>query len=131
MDVPTDSRQDASQGKKVEAPQGKDKNHDKGKDQASDTAVSQSKQAADPEAPKAKAQDTSLINTSIFFVSCFCMFFFLKDMYFTLIINEVMANYSVVISFLHHFFYLNCTYDLEGYFNLNTTNPNGNFKQQQ
>ena len=31
VEVPTDSRQDAGQGKKVEAPQGKDKNHDKGK----------------------------------------------------------------------------------------------------
>ena len=55
VEVPTDSRQNAGQGKKVEAPQGKDKNHNKGKDQASDTAVSQSKQVADLEAPKAKA----------------------------------------------------------------------------
>ena len=55
VEDPTDSRQDAGQGKKVEAPQGKDKNQDKGKGQASDTAVSQSKQVADPEAPKAKA----------------------------------------------------------------------------
>ena len=50
MEVPTDSCQDAGQGKKVEAPQGKDK--DKGK--ASDTTISQSKQAADPGAPKAQ-----------------------------------------------------------------------------
>ena len=55
VEVPTESRQDDGQGKKVEAPQGKDKNQDKGKGQASDTAVSQSKQVADPEAPKAKA----------------------------------------------------------------------------
>ena len=55
VEVPTDSRQDAGQGKKVEAPQGKDKNHDKGKGKASDTAISQSKQVADLEAPKAKA----------------------------------------------------------------------------
>ena len=55
VEVPTDSRQDAGQGKKVEAPQGKDKNQDKGKGQASDTAVSQSKQVTDPEALKAKA----------------------------------------------------------------------------
>ena len=55
VEVPTDSRQNDGQGKKVEAPQGKDKNQDKGKSQASDTAVSQSKQVADPEAPKAKA----------------------------------------------------------------------------
>ena len=55
VEVPTNSRQDAGQGKKVEAPQGKDKNHDKGKGKASDTAISQSKQVADPEAPKAKA----------------------------------------------------------------------------
>ena len=40
MEVPTDSRQDDGQGKKVEAPQGKDKNQDKGKGQASDTTVS-------------------------------------------------------------------------------------------
>ena len=55
VEVPTDSRQDVDQGKKVEAPQGKDKNHDKGKGKASDTTISQSKQVADPEAPKAKA----------------------------------------------------------------------------
>ena len=40
VEIPTDSRQDAGQGKKVEAPQGKDKNHDKGKGKASDTAIS-------------------------------------------------------------------------------------------
>ena len=74
--IPTDSRQDNGQGKKVDAPQGKDKNQDKGKGQASDTTVSQSKQVTDPEASKAKAQDTSLINISIFFVYCFCMLFF-------------------------------------------------------
>ena len=55
MEVPTDSRQDSGQGKKVEAPQGKDKNQDKGKGKASDTAISQSKQAADLGAPKAQA----------------------------------------------------------------------------
>ena len=55
VEVPTDSRQDDGQGKKVEAPQGKDKSHDMGNGQASDTTVSQSKQVADPEAPKAKA----------------------------------------------------------------------------
>ena len=57
VEVPTDSRQDAGQGKKVEAPQGKDKNQDKdkGKGKASDTAISQSKQVADPGAPKAQA----------------------------------------------------------------------------
>ena len=31
VELPTDSRHDAGQGKKVEAPQGKDKSHDKGK----------------------------------------------------------------------------------------------------
>ena len=31
VEVPTDSRQDNGQGKKVDAPQGKDKNQDKGK----------------------------------------------------------------------------------------------------
>ena len=55
VEVPTDSRQDAGQGRKVEAPQGKDKNQDKGKGKASDTAISQSKQAVDPGAPKAQA----------------------------------------------------------------------------
>ena len=55
VEVPTDSRQDTGQGKKVEAPQGKDKNQDKGKGKASDTAISQSKQAADLGAPKAQA----------------------------------------------------------------------------
>ena len=55
MEVPIDSCQDASQGKKVEAPKSKDKNQDKGKGKASDTAISQSKQVADPGAPKAQA----------------------------------------------------------------------------
>ena len=55
VEVPTDSCQDAGQGKKVEAPQSKDKNQDKGKGKASDTAISQSKQVADPGAPKAQA----------------------------------------------------------------------------
>ena len=57
MEVPTDSRQDAGQGKEVEAPQGKDKSKDKGKGKgkASDTTISQPKQAADPGAPKAQA----------------------------------------------------------------------------
>ena len=54
VEVPTDSRQDAGQGKKVVAPQGKDKNQDKGKGKVSDTTISQSKQAADPGAPKAQ-----------------------------------------------------------------------------
>ena len=76
VEVPTDSCQDASQGKKVKAPQGKDKNQDKGKGKASDTAISQSKQAADPRAPKAQAQDISFSSTFIFFVYCFCIFFF-------------------------------------------------------
>ena len=55
MEVPTDSRQDAGQGKKFEAPQSKDKNQDKGKGKASDTTISQSKQVTDPGAPKAQA----------------------------------------------------------------------------
>ena len=55
VEVPTDSRQDAGQGKKVEAPQGKDNNQEKGKGKASDTAISQSEQVADPQAPKTKA----------------------------------------------------------------------------
>ena len=38
--IPTDSRQDNGQGKKVGAPQGKDKNQDKGKSQASYTTAS-------------------------------------------------------------------------------------------
>ena len=90
VEVPTDSRQDAGQGKKVETPQGKDKNQDKGKGKASDTAISQSKQAVDSGAPKAQAQDISFSNTFIFFVYCFCIFFFVKEMCFTLIINENM-----------------------------------------
>ena len=40
VEVPTDSHQDAGQGKKVEAPQSKDRNQDKGKGKASDTAIS-------------------------------------------------------------------------------------------
>ena len=54
VEVPTDSRQDAGQGKKVEAPQGKDDNQEKGKGKASDTTPSQSEQVADPQAPKTK-----------------------------------------------------------------------------
>ena len=51
--VPTNSHQNAGQGKEVEAPQGKDKSKDKGKDKALDTTVSQPERAADPGAPKA------------------------------------------------------------------------------
>ena len=51
VEVPTDSRQDAGQGKEVEALQGKDK----GKGKASDTTISQSEQATDLGAPKAQA----------------------------------------------------------------------------
>ena len=40
VEVPTDSCQDAGQGKEVEALQGKDKNKDKGKGKASDTTIS-------------------------------------------------------------------------------------------
>ena len=40
MEVPTNSRQDAGQGKKAEAPQGKDNNQEKGKGKAYDTAPS-------------------------------------------------------------------------------------------
>ena len=52
--VPTNSRQDAGQGKEVKALQGKDKSKDKGKGKASDTTISWSEQAADPGAPKAQ-----------------------------------------------------------------------------
>ena len=55
VEVSTDSRQEAGQGKEVEAPQGKDKNQDKGKGKASDIAISHSKQAVDLGAPKAQA----------------------------------------------------------------------------
>ena len=54
VEVPTDSRPDAGQGKEVETPQGKDKSKDKGKGKASDTTISQPEQAADPGVPKAK-----------------------------------------------------------------------------
>ena len=54
MEVPTDSRPDAGQGKEVEAAQGKDKSKDKGKGKASDTTIFQPEQAADPGAPKAQ-----------------------------------------------------------------------------
>ena len=74
MEVPTDSRQDAGQGKEVEAPQGKDKSKDKGKGKcmASDTIISQPEQAIDPGAPKAQAQDLSFY--SIFIILLFYMF---------------------------------------------------------
>ena len=54
VEVPTDSRPDASQGKEVEAPQGKDKSRDKGKGKASDTTISLPEPAADPRAPNAQ-----------------------------------------------------------------------------
>ena len=54
VEIPTDSRQDAGQGKEVEAPQGKDKSKDKGKGKTSDTTISQPEQATDPRAPKAQ-----------------------------------------------------------------------------
>ena len=54
VEIPTDSRQDAGQGKEIEAPQGKDKSKDKGKGKTSDTTISQPEQAADPGAPKAQ-----------------------------------------------------------------------------
>ena len=54
VEVPTDSHQDAGQGKKVEAPQGKDNNQEKGKGKALDTTPSQSEQVADPQAPNTK-----------------------------------------------------------------------------
>ena len=54
VEVPTDSRPNASQGKEVEAPQGKDKSKDKGKGKASETTISQPEQAADPGALKAQ-----------------------------------------------------------------------------
>ena len=54
VEVPTNSRQDAGQGKEVEAPQGKDKSKDKGKGKALDTTVSQPERAANPGAPKAQ-----------------------------------------------------------------------------
>ena len=43
VEVPTDSHQDAGQGKKVEASQGKDNNQEQDRGKASDTAPSQSK----------------------------------------------------------------------------------------
>ena len=54
VEVPTDSHQDAGQGKKVEAPQGKDNNQEKGKGKALDTAPSQFERVADPQTPKTK-----------------------------------------------------------------------------
>ena len=54
VEIPTDSRQDAGQGKEVETSQGKDKSKDKGKGKTSDTTISQPEQTADPRAPKAQ-----------------------------------------------------------------------------
>ena len=55
VEVPTDSHQDAGQGKKVEASQDKDNNQEKDKGKASDTAPSQSERVADLQAPKTKS----------------------------------------------------------------------------
>ena len=54
VEVPTDSRPNAGQGKEVEAPKGKDKSKDKGKGKTSDTTISLSEPAADLAAPKAQ-----------------------------------------------------------------------------
>ena len=77
MEVPTDSRPNAGQGKEFEAPQGKDKSKDKGKGKgkASDTTISQPERAADLGAPKAQVQGISFCNIFIFLVYCFCIFF--------------------------------------------------------
>ena len=62
LEVSVDSHQDIGKGKKAKTLQGKDKGKDKKKnsskpaEKASDTAISQLEQAADPGAPKAKAQ---------------------------------------------------------------------------
>ena len=62
MEASMDSRQDAGKGKEAETLKGKDKGKEKKKDsskpveKASDTTISQPEQAADPGAPKAKAQ---------------------------------------------------------------------------
>ena len=62
MEASMDSRQDAGKGKEAETLKGKDKGKDKKKDsskpveKASDTTISQPEQAANPGAPKAKAQ---------------------------------------------------------------------------
>ena len=55
VEVPTDSHQNAGQGKKVEASQGKDNNQENDKGKALDTAPSQSERVADPQDPKTKA----------------------------------------------------------------------------
>ena len=54
VEVSTNSRPNAGQGKEVEAPQGKDKSKEKGKGKASDTTISLPKPTADPGAPKAQ-----------------------------------------------------------------------------
>ena len=54
VEVPTDSRPSAGQGKEVDAPKGKDKSKDKGKGKTSDTTISLPEPAADPRAPKAQ-----------------------------------------------------------------------------
>ena len=62
MEASMDSRQDVGKGKEAETLKGKDKGKEKKKDssksveKASDTTISQPEQAADPGAPKAKAQ---------------------------------------------------------------------------
>ena len=97
VEIPTDSRQDASKGKEAEAPQGKDKGKDKGKGKgkgkgkASETTISQPEQAADPGASKAQVEDISFC--SLFFLFLFfCLLFlyllFVKEMYHTFVINE-------------------------------------------
>ena len=52
VEIPTDSRPNAGQGKEVEAPKGKDKSKDKGKGKTSDTTISLPEPAADLGAPK-------------------------------------------------------------------------------
>ena len=97
VEVPTDSRQDASQGKEVEALQGKDKSKDKGKGKgkASDTTISQSEQAADPRAPKTQAYDISFCSIFIFFVYCFCIFFLLRKCTTLLLLMKICPFYFI------------------------------------
>ena len=88
LEVLIDSYQDTGRGKEAETLQGKDKGKEKKKnssnpvEKALDIAISQPEQAADPGAPKVKAQARVFIFYSICILFFLCLlFFFFKEMY--------------------------------------------------
>ena len=89
MEVRTDSRQDAGQWKKVEAPQGKDKNKIRVKARPQTPLFLSPSKLLIQELPRHKLRTLVLV-VHLFSLFTAFVFFFIKEMYFTLIINENM-----------------------------------------